>query len=443
MMIRSSRNRLSRRTLLGGAGVALALPMLEAMRPPRARAASVAIANGLVMFTANGTIHSNWVPSGTETAFTLSPILMPLAPYQADLVVVDGVYQQGGGGDGHQNGMGGMLTGQALNPGPFAGTGAAPAGWAAGPSVDQRIAEVLGGVTPFRSLELGVQVGEANNWGRMSYRAANQPLVPEDDPARVYERVFADFHADPAALAKRRARHKSILDAVAADIARVGQRLSVEDRPRLDAHLTAVRELETRLTTSAAPSSSSACQDPLHHERATTDNDAFPQIGATQIDLLVMALACDVTRVASLQWSRSVSQTRFTWLGIDEGHHELWHLGDDDSAAVEKLTKINQWYASQLATLLGKLKAIPEGDGTLLDNCIMMYGSAIADPNRHAHHDLPVLLVGRSGGTIKSGRDVRYKSETPLNNLWLAMLDRFGAKADKLGDSTGALDGLA
>ena len=411
------------------------MPWLASATEGRARAATAFPTRFVVMFSPNGTIPTQWTPSGTETDFTLSPILAPLQPHQSDIIVIAGVDQRGAGGDGHQTGMGGMLTGQALNPGPFAGTGAAPAGWAAGPSVDQRIAEVLGGSTPFRSLELGVQVGDANNWGRMSYRAANQPLVPEDDPARVYERVFGDFHADPAVLAKRRARHKSILDAVAGDIARVSQNVSAEDRPRLDAHLTAVRELETRLTTAAGPPSA-ACQDPPHHDRATADNDAFPRIGATQIDLLVMALACDVTRVASLQWSRSVSQTRFTWLGINDAHHDLSHHGDDDTVAQDKLVRINTWYAQQFATLIAKLKAIPEGDGTMLDHTLLLWCNELAKGNVHSRVDAPYVLAGGAGGALRTGRFLRYDGDVPHNNLLLSLLhvmgipDRTFGKAD-------------
>ena len=186
----------------------------------------------IVMFSANGTIPPAWTPTpGTgETDFALSPILAPLEAHKADLVVISGLEQKGGGGDGHQNGMGGMLTGQTLNAGPFAGVGAPPAGWPIGPSVDQRIAEGLAVPTKLRSLELGVQVGAADNWGRMIYRAANQPLPPDDDPASVYARVFADLHTDPAVLARLRRRRKSILDgvggAVLAHVGAAGQRRS-------------------------------------------------------------------------------------------------------------------------------------------------------------------------------------------------------------------------
>jgi hypothetical protein len=205
-----------------------------------------------------------------------------------------------------------------LNAGPFAGVGAPPAGWPMGASVDQRIAEGLAVPTKLRSLELGVQVGAADNWGRMIYRAANQPLPPDDDPASVYARVFSDLHTDPAVLARLRRRRKSILDGVGAQFSRTSARLGSSDRQRMDAHLTAVREIESRLTTDLVVNNPS-CHDPTITPVSAIANDAFPAAGALQMDLMTMALACDITRVASLQWSRSVSQTRFTWLNITEG----------------------------------------------------------------------------------------------------------------------------
>ena len=440
--------RFSRRAVLRGAfGAAVGLPWLESLAGRSARAAGETFPTRfVVMFSPDGTLPRAWTPTGTETSFVLSPILAPLAAHQSDLVVIQGVDQQGGGGDGHQNGMGGMLTGQLLNAGPFAGAGSPPAGWPNGPSVDQRIAEVLGTTTKLRSLELGVQVGPADNWGRMVYRAANQPLPPEDDPGQVYANVFADLHADPAALAALRARRRSILDGVGAQYARVSARLGVADRARLDQHLTAVREIEERLTTPFAPPNA-ACHDPAAPPTATTANDDFPAIGAQQIDLLVMALACDVTRVASLQWSRSVSQVRFTWLNptVPEGHHDLSHRPDNDPAAVDKLTRINAWYATQLATLMTKLKAIPEGDGTMLDHTLILWCNELAIGNVHSRVDAPYVLGGRAGGALTTGRFLTYPGDVPHNNLLVSILNAMGIPDRTFGKTdwcTGPLPGL-
>ncbi|HET6148222.1 MAG TPA: DUF1552 domain-containing protein [Polyangia bacterium] len=440
----------SRRAALRGAfGASIGLPWLASLGARRAHAAGTPAfpTRFVVMFSPNGTLPGAWNPMGTETSFTLSPILQPLAEHQGDLVVVRGVDQQGGGGDGHQNGMGGMLTGQPLNAGPFAGAGSAPAGWPNGPSVDQRVAEVLGTGTKLRSLELGVQVGAADNWGRMVYRAANQPLPPEDDPARVYADVFADLHADPAVLAALRARRRSILDTVAAQYARLSARLGGDDRARIDRHLTAVREIELRLTTPFA-GATAACQDPAPAPApATSRNDDFPAIGALQIDLLVMALACDVARVASLQWSRSVSQTRFTWLtpAIPEVHHDLSHRPDNDGVAADKLVRINRWYATQLATLMSKLKAIPEGDGTLLDHTLILWCNELAVGNVHSRVDAPYVLGGRAGGRLATGRYLTYAGDVPHNNLMVSILNAMGIPDQTFGKPdwcTGPLAGL-
>jgi len=438
------RKPLSRRTLLrGAAGASIALPWLEAFAPHRAHAQSELPRRFVVVFTPNGILPS-WTPSGTEEDFTLSPILAPLAPHQSDIVVVRGLFQQGAGGDGHQNGMGGMLTGAKLNVGPFGGTQAAPAGWASGPSVDQRIADAIAGTTKLRSLELGVQVGAADNWGRMVYRAANQPLPPDDSPSAVYARVFADLHTDPLELERRRRRHESILDTVAGEYTRFSSALGSADRVRLAAHLEAVRDIEERLTGSGSVGGP-ACADPVVPTLAKDLNDSYPAVGALQMDLLVMALACDITRVASLQWSRSVSDTRFSWLDINDGHHDLSHLGDDDALAVDKLTRINAWYVEQLAALIAKLKAVPEGDGTLPANTLILFCNELAKGNTHSREDAGYVLAGRAGGALRTGRFLRVEGDVPHNDLLVSLLNAFDIPDDSFGNPewcNGALSGL-
>jgi len=442
---------MSRRTLLRGAGVALALPLLEAMHPRRARAAAGAAAKRFVsMFTANGTLYPQWVPTGTEADFTLSPILAPLEPNHADLVVVAGLTQQGAGGDGHQNGMSGMLTGQSLNPGPFQGganTGAA--GWANGPSVDQKIASVIGGSTRLRSLELGVQVGVADDWGRMIYQGANQPLAPEDNPAQAFARLFGAAGTTPEAFARARARRKSVLDAVSGQFQAVSARVGTRDRARLDEHATALRDIETRLDLQARPSP--ACTAPAVPAAVPGhlgDNDNFPTIGRLQMDILALALTCDMTRVASLQWSRSVSMTRFTWLtpAINEAHHDLSHRGDDDAPAQDKLLRINTWYASQLAYLLGKLAAAEESDGSrFLDSTLVLWSNELGKGNVHSRELAPYVLAGKAGGALRTGRFLTYPREVPHNNLLVSILQAMDISVAKFGREdwcTGALTGF-
>jgi len=438
---------ISRRTILRGAGgAAIALPFLEAMRGRKKAHAAGAPQRFVVMFSANGTLPAAWTPTGGGSSFTLSPILTPLAPYQSDLVIVQGLLQEGGGGDGHQNGIGGMLTASPLNPGPFAGVGAPPAGWATGPSVDQRIAQAWAAPTPYRSLELGVQVGAADNWGRMIYRAANQPLPPIDDPVEVYNTVFSDLHTDPTVLAQQRARHKSILDAVGGEYTRISGQLGSADKQRLDAHLQAVREIETRLTANLTETNP-ACGDPTVPALSAQSNDSFPTVGGVMMDLLAMAFACDLTRVASLQWSRSVSQVRFTWLGIPDGHHDLSHRSDTDADAVNKLTMINSWYAQQMAGLVARLQSTPEaGGGTLFDSTMVLWTNELAKGNTHSRQDAPYVIAGNAGGPLATGRFLSYEGQgLNHNNLMVSILNALGIPDTSFGKAdwcTGPLTGL-
>lgn len=442
----TSTKKLSRRTVLRGAfGAAIALPLLEAFGGSSAQAANAAPKRFIVMFSPNGTVQNAWTPDGGETDFTLSPILSPLSDHRDDLLIVQGLEQRGANGDAHQIGMSGMLTGAPLGSGPFAGVGAPPAGWALGPSVDQVIAETLSDTGQRRSLELGVQVGNADNWGRMCYRGPNQPLPPESDPMAVYTRVFSDLHTDPELLARMRARQSSILDGVSAQYARMASQVSVADRARLDAHLTSVRELEQRLT-STAPARGPSCADPQVSPLAHEENDSYPAVGALQIDLLVMAIVCDLTRVASLQWSRSVSQTRFTWLQIGEGHHDLSHRGDDELDAQEALVRINTWYAAQFATLISKLKEHQDVDGKpLLYSSLLLWCNELGTGNIHSRKNAPYVLAGSAGGSVRPGRLLRFTGDRAHNDLLIAICNAMGASVETFGNPewcSGALPGL-
>jgi hypothetical protein len=420
---------------LGGA--AIALPVLEIMgRPRSALAGSIPGFTSagypkrfVVFFSPNGTISGNWQPEGGERDFALSRILQPLARFRDRIVVIAGVDQQGAGGDGHQNGMGGMLTGAPLNPGPFQGGGGTAAGWPDGISVDQRIAQVIGRETRLRSLELAVQAGrDATNWSRMSYLGPNQPLPPQDDPYAVFERLF---HFDRSRLHWQ----KSVLGSVMDDYRRLERRLGASDRTKLSSHLEAIREVEARL--GVEPKAAlAACRAPELGSRADVSaNPNFPVVGRLQMDLLAMALACDLTRVASLQWSRSVSDVKFTWLGagIDRGHHEMSHDGDSNFDTREKLTLINIWYAEQLAYLAGRLGSIPEGDSTLLDHTVILWCNELAKGNAHSRVDAPYVLLGGAGGAIRTGRYLDIHDNVPHNNLLLSLVHAMGIDDTSFG----------
>jgi hypothetical protein len=432
-MSKPHRFSLSRRAALAGFGSLAALPLLDAMFVRRARAdVPTYPSRFVVFFTACGTVAQNWTPTGGERDFQLSPILAPLEPFRDQIVVIAGVDQQGGGaGVGHQAGMGGMLTGSGINPGPFGQGGGPSSGWASSLSVDQRIANAIGNDTAFKSIELGVRVGLADNLGRMCYAGSDRPLPPEDDPHRAFTRLFADITRGPAELARIRAHRLSVLDHVVGRFQRLSVRLGATDRQKLEAHLASIREIESRL--SVVPPARPACQ-PSSPPSASLDlasNDAFPAIGKAQMDLLVMALACDLTRVASLQWSRAASAVRFSWLDIDALHHDLSHRGDNDIGAIDELTRINRWYAEQLAYLLGRLQQIPEGDGTMLDNTLILWCNELAKGNVHSR--------------TNAGRFLRFDGNVPHNNLLLSLIHAMGQDDTSFGNPdwcTGPLTGL-
>jgi hypothetical protein len=444
---RSSRRRFLRDLGIGaGAGLgAMSLPLL---RGEPARATDGFPKRFVVWFTPNGSIRENWTPSGGETSFTLSRILEPLAPFQDRLVVVDGLDMRStseGPGDGHQKGMGHMLTGRPLLPGSTTTMCERCGGvsWASGISIDQEIANHIGDTTRFRSLELGVQVpSNANIWTRMCYRAASQPLPPDGDPYDVFERVFADLEPAPMGVDYRRARRQSVVDFVNEDFAQIRAELGGSDLARFEAHIEAVRDIERRL---AAPETVAAtCDAPMIGSRLDHEATAnVPEIADLQMDLAAMAMACDLTRVVSFQWTKSVGQLSFPWLGISDQHHGLSHDGDGNAASIDKLTRINRWFASQLASLATKLDAIPEGDGTVLDNTCILWVNELGRGNSHTRQNVPIVMVGGAGGSIRTGRFLEV--DRPHNDLLLTLAQAYGVGIDSFGDSrfcTGALGAL-
>ncbi|HVR02788.1 MAG TPA: DUF1552 domain-containing protein [Polyangia bacterium] len=453
--------RLSRRAVLRGAGgIAIGLPFLEIMSPPgRARAAASAAPKRYInFFSPNGTIYPAWLPTaGTSpSSFTLSRILAPLAPNQKDIVVLDGmtnVAAKNGPGDDHMRGMGSMLTGIELVPGSTVGGSGTPAGLAGGISVDQAIANQIGKTTKFKSLELGVQTGSAGTvWGYTSYTAASQPLPPNNDPVAVFTRVFSDSQIGPvdnSAMLRLIAERKSVLDAVIANYAQLGPKLGAFDKSKLDAHLANVRDLETRL--SAVGVTGAGCMKPAMPAGNFKGNASFPAVGKAQMDLLVMAMACDLTRVGTIQWEMSVGQAQFTWVDptINRGHHDMSHDGDSNADTMEKLTKINLWYAQQFNYLLTALAAVPEptanGMGTMLDNTVVVWCNELSKGNAHSHAPQPFVLAGGAGGALQTGRFMQFASSTPHNNLLVSLINMMGGTATTFGNPmycTGPLSGL-
>lgn len=435
--------RLSRRAVLRGAGgITVALPLLDLMRPAGrlARAATPPLKRFLVFFSPDGSIHENWVPTGTETAFTLSRILAPLEPNKDKLVIVNGVENKVGGysakpGDDHMKGMGSMLTGMGLLPGTTQGGAGDPAGLAGGISVDQTIAAAIGVDTKFRSLELGIQAGSAGTvWGYSNYSGPGQALPLENNPSAVFNRVFAPQAGGAAAINKLRAERKSVLDAVIESYTKLGPRLGADDKAKLDAHVTHVRDLEKRLTAAGPTCTIPAAPGTLDHKA----NANFPAVGKLQMDLMVLALACDLTRVGTLQWEQSVGNVRFSWVdpAITRGHHDLSHDGDTVAETIEQLTKINVWYAQQFNYLLDALKNTKEGDGsTMLDNTLVLWVNELARGNAHSHDKMPYVLAGGAGGALRTGRFLTYKG-TPHNNLLVSCMNLMGVPGTTFGNPT-------
>lgn len=404
----------------------------------------------IVVFTPNGTIPDAWGADGTRNEFTLRRILDPLEDYKGYLNVLQGIDQKSaysGPGDGHQQGMGHLLTGVELLPGDIKGgcESCPAASFASGISVDQTVANAIGADRPFKSLELGVLVKRSEDtWSRMCYRGSGQPLPPENDPTQVFQRVFGQFDADPFGYAKKRALKRSMLDFVHRDFSALRGELGSAERAKLDQHETMLRELEARLDNPGAIGAT--CQAP--GAPATLDaraNDNAPALGKLQMDLAVAALACDLTRVVSLQWTHSVGQMSFPWLGISDRQHDLSHEGDGSAEAKEKLIKMNHWYAQQFAYLLGALAAVPEGTGgSLLDNTLVLWGNELGKGNSHTRNDIPFLLAGKAGGAVRSGQLLTFK-DRPHNDLLLTVCRAFGIQQTTFGDTrfnTGAISEL-
>ena len=440
--------KLSRRAMLRGAGgVAIGLPFLGAMLPPmRTWAQPSAIPKRFVVFfSGNGTIGPRWRPSGGETDFTFSEILEPLAPHRDQLLILDGVdmltaKHNSGGRNGHDVGMGHMLVARPLEPGPsgFGEFGHLWDGSAGGISIDQHVANTLGSDSPYRSLEFGLNASIRQAIpSRMSWRAPFEPVPVMEEPAAAFERVFGSGVEDPARLAEIQAQRQTVLDAVMDDYSRLNARLGAEDRRRLDAHLTAIRDVEARISAMAPDS---ACEVPELGPTGT-----FPEKGRAMMDMMVMAMACELTPVTSMQWGTGQAYVRHTWLGSDRSHHSISHDGDSNTASQDELTRINHWYAQQYAYLLQQMKAIPEADGgTLLDHAVVMWCNEIGKGNNHQNDDIPYVLAGSAGGQFRTGRYLRYDS-VGHGDLYVSIMNALGMDDTTFGDPdycTGPLPGL-
>jgi hypothetical protein len=423
-----------RNFLRGAAGALVALPFLESLAPRSAQGA-VFPKRLVLVHTGNGTITEAWRPTGTETTFTLGPILKPLAPYKSKLLILDGVnneVRKVSAGAAHQAGMGSLWSGEGVLEGNlFPGGGGKICGWGGGITIDRHIAQKVGQTTALSSLELGMLVQESQIRTRMTYDGPELPVPPECDPVKAFDRIFGDLTAEPEALQRLREERKSILDTVGQDYQSLQPRLGSEDRLKVDAHLDAIREIEQMLE-KATGSLGGNCQ--LPEVGAALDPKAqknMPALGKVMMDLLAMALACDLTRVGSLIWAGATNSVVHTWLGMSTSHHQLSHGTDD--ASKQKLIAINTWYAEQFAYLLGKLQAVPEGAATLLDNTVVAWGNELGVGQTHSRTDIPFVLAGSCGGYFQTGRYLKY-TDAWHNDLLVSLCNAMDVSVNKFGN---------
>jgi len=406
----------TRRRFLSGLGAALiAAPVLGLLE--RDTHAATAAKRLVVFFSPNGTIHKHWRPTGSGTSFSFPAggILEPLAAHKSRIIVCDGLNFEGV--ENHEAGMAAMLTGGG-------GIGTATAG----KSLDQYVAHKIGQSDKFTSLEFGVQTSA---WGggvqtRISYLGPDQFVPPDDSPKSVYTRMFGDLVGSPAELDAALARKKGILDLLRGEISSLRAKVGSHEREKLDEHLEALKKVETGLE-------GPACAPPAAPPSVGVyDNDAFPTIGKSQMDLLVMALACDMTRVASIQWNHTVGPVVMSWAGVAEGHHSLSHSDDTNSKGVADFIATERWYANQFAYLLDKLSttADPAG-GTLLDSTVVLWCKELGDSRLHDCKSVPMILAG--GGGLATGKYLNFGG-APHNRLLISVCQAMGLDNTTFGD---------
>lgn len=447
---------LPRRTFLRGLGVTMALPFLECMLPSVMKAAAASPMGGpprrmVFMYLPNGMDMESWTPKVIGDKFELSSTLAPLAPVQKQVSVLSGLAHVqaralGDGAGDHARANSCFLTG--VHPRKTAG-----ADIAVGISVDQVAALQVGKNTRLPSLELSCekslrQAGSCDSGyacayqNNLSWRNENSPMPPIGDPRLIFERLFSANEEDPDLVAGRALREScrsSILDVVAEDAKAFQRNLGTTDRHKLDEYLTGLRETETAIQQQQRFQAQEASKPKPAMEKPEGIPTEFPDHVKLMYDLMALAMQTDSTRILSMMVQHEGSNRPYPFIGVTEGHHDLSHHGGNAEKKA-KIAQINKFHVEQVAYFLGKLQGMKEGYGTVLDNSMIVVGSAIADGNAHQHHNLPVLLCGGGGGTLKPGRHVQFEKETPMTNLYLSLLDRMGVKADKIGDSNGKLE---
>ena len=432
---------IARRTFLRGAGACVALPLLDSMVPAFAATAAAPPRLGFV-YVGNGIVHANWNPTVEGRDFELTPNLKPLARVREHLNVLTGLAHReadtkGDGTGDHPRSSAAWLTGvhayDRTQPGAVVELAT---------TADQLAAREIGANSPVPSMELSVDPpmqgacdsGDCFYVNTVSWRNDSTPNLAEIHPRIVFERLFGDDGSSSERLARARATG-SILDSVRQEAATLARSLGPGDFRKLDEYLDSVREIERRIQSAEGRGQ----KDLELPARPTSIPDTYEEHTRLMFDLQLLAFRADVTRVFSMIMSRELSGLSYPNIGVPDGHHNVSHHRDDPGL-IDKKSRIDTYHVQLLAEFAEKLAATPEGDGSLLDHSLIVYGSGMGDGNLHRHADLPCLLLGRLGGRFRTGLHVRYPDDTPMTNLLLTVLDKVGVRLDSFGDSTGRLD---
>ena len=438
---------LERRTFLKGVGVAIGLPMLDAMIPALTAATKLpkSPARMAVVYVPNGVVMEHWTPATVGTGFEMDGILKPLAPFRTQTLVISGLMDNNGnalgdGGGDHARAASSFLT--ASHPKKTEG-----ADIHVGTSVDQVVAEHVGASTRLSSLQLGLDdsrtVGHCDSGyscaytNSISWKTPTTPLPPEANPRSVFERLFGsvDPTIDAATRARRARYRRSLLDMTREETRSLALTLGASDRRKIDEYLDSIREVEKQIEIAEK----NPRKVPPGMEEPAGIPAAYADHAGLLFDLQALAFQSDLTRVTTMVMGREGSVRTYDEIGVPEPHHPLSHHRNAPEA-LAKLTKINTYHVELFARFLTRLQSMPEGDGTLLDRSMIMYGCGIADSNRHTHEKLPVLLMGGANGGVQTGRHIAMKEDTPVAKLFLSMMDRMGVDKNEFGDSSGKLE---
>lgn len=464
--IQRKRWQLERRTFLKGLGATLALPALEAMRPLMAQGvASDFPVRMALLYMPNGVRADRWTPEGTGADFKLSPILSPLEAHRQDLLVLTGLENKASfSGDGHYVKTGGWLTGTTISQTTGSDINAG------GTSMDQIAAQTIGQSCKLPSLELGTEsiatgIDTNVNYTRLyashiSWKTPTSPLPCEINPRVAFDRLFRTRSKMGQ---KQASDQKSVLDLVSRDAKRLQNSLGASDRQKMEQYLEAVREVERRIENEAnslgagenlAPEMAKHMDEldkriskAMGHATREEELASLPRFdhgehSRIMMDLIVLGFWSDSTRVSTFMFGNDVTGRNFSFIeGVNGGHHDLSHHSGDGSK-LDQYEKINRWHIEQYAYMLGRMKQIKEGDGTLLDHSMVAFGSPIRDGNSHDPHNVPIVLAGKANGQLKTGQHIQFDPGTPLCSLWLSMLEKAGAKTHSLADATTGLRGV-